>query len=208
MFILFQSFLCKYTISEPFFLSATNSEICRVQNKKIVITGGPGTGKSSVIHHLEHQGHTCFHEVSREITAAAQKEGITQLFLEKPILFSEKLLEARVHQHKEASSMSRSAVFLDRGIPDVVAYMEYFGTTYPEKFVHACRDHNYDRIFLLPPWEEIYITDNERYESFEQALIIHDHLKKTYLSYGYEPIEVPKSSIENRSDFILNNIPM
>ncbi|HSI68768.1 MAG TPA: ATP-binding protein [Gillisia sp.] len=179
-----------------------------MQNKKIVITGGPGTGKSSVIKHLELMGHICFHEVSREITAAAQKEGITQLFLEKPILFSEKLLEARVIQHKEATVAEGTAVFLDRGIPDVVAYMEYFGTNYPEKFHHACRNHNYDRIFLLPPWEDIYITDNERYESFEQALLIHDYLKKTYLSYGYEPMEVPKSSIENRSDFILNNIPM
>ncbi|MCM4160349.1 ATP-binding protein [Antarcticibacterium flavum] len=179
-----------------------------MQNKKIVITGGPGTGKSSVIKHLEREGYICYHEVSREITAAAQKQGISQLFLEKPILFSEKLLEARVKQHIEASLNEVSTVFLDRGIPDVVAYMEYFGTTYPQKFQQACEDHSYYRVFLLPPWEDIYQTDNERYESFEQALLIHDHLKKTYLSYGYEPIEVPKNTIENRSDFILNNIPM
>ncbi len=179
-----------------------------MQNKKIVITGGPGTGKSSVIHHLEREGYVCYHEVSREITAAAQKQGISQLFLEKPILFSEKLLEARVRQHIEASSKKDHTIFLDRGIPDVVAYMEYFGTTYPRKFQQACEDHSYDRIFLLPPWEDIYQNDNERYESFEQALLIHDCLKKTYLSYGYQPIEVPKNSIENRSDFILNNIPM
>lgn len=176
-----------------------------MQNKKIVITGGPGTGKSSVITYLENQGHNCLHEVSREITAEAQKEGIDQLFLEKPILFSEKLLEARTKQFTEASSMEQM-VFLDRGIPDVVAYMDYFNTSYPSKFTTACKEYTYDLVFLLPPWQEIYQTDSERYESFEESLKIHEFLKKTYLSFGYAPITVPIDTIEKRSDFILNNL--
>lgn len=177
-----------------------------MQNKRIVITGGPGTGKSSVINHLERLGYDCLHEVSREITAEAQKEGIDQLFLEKPILFSEKLMEARVNQHKAASLLLDKPVFMDRGIPDVVAYMDFFGTTYPEKFTLACNTYSYDQVFLLPPWEEIYQRDNERYESFEQALVIYDCLKKTYLTYGYVPIDVPKHTIEHRCEFILNNL--
>lgn len=177
-----------------------------MQNKKIVITGGPGTGKSSIIHHLEAQGHNCLHEVSRQITIEAQKEGIAQLFLEKPLLFSEKLLEARVKQHKEAESLSEKHIFLDRGIPDVVAYMDYFGTKYPAAFVEACENFKYDKIYLLPPWKEIYTSDNERYESFEQAMEIHEHLKKAYLTYGYEPIDVPTGSVSNRSNFIINSL--
>jgi len=177
-----------------------------VQKKRIVITGGPGTGKSSVIKDLETQGFPCLHEVSREITLEAQKQGIEQLFLDKPLLFSEKLLEARVNQHIHAKDLLEEVIFLDRGIPDVVAYMEYFGTTYPHKFTKACQDYTYTKIFLMPPWKEIYKTDNERYESFEQALLIHDYLKKAYLNYGYEPIEVPKISVEDRSDFILSNL--
>lgn len=177
-----------------------------MQNKKIVITGGPGTGKSSIIKHLEQLGHPCLHEVSREITAKAQKEGITQLFLEKPILFSEKLLEARKEQYLQASNANTPVIFFDRGLPDVVAYMDYFNTRYPKKFTSACEEFQYDRVFLLPPWGEIYKTDNERYESFEQAVLIHQFLKKAYLTYGYTPIEVPVETIENRSDFILSNL--
>lgn len=185
-----------------FFLSATNDEICKVKNSTIVITGGPGTGKSSVIKSLENSGHLCFHEVSREITAQAQKEGVEQLFLENPILFSEKLLEARIHQYQQAKSIPGN-IFLDRGIPDVVAYMDYFGTTYPNKFRLACEESKYDQIFILPPWKEIYRNDNERYESFEQALEIHEHLKQSYLTFGYRPVEVPKDSIIKRREFIL-----
>jgi len=177
-----------------------------VQNKRIVITGGPGTGKSSVISNLESKGHYCFHEVSRQITLEAQKQGIDQLFLDDPLLFSEKLLEARIKQHQNTQEPSGKLVFLDRGIPDVVAYLDYFGTAYPSKFRNACNDHKYNRIFLMPPWDEIYETDNERYESFEQAQNLYEYLKKAYITFGYQPIEVPKQSIENRSNFILNNL--
>ena len=177
-----------------------------MQKKRIVITGGPGTGKSSVIINLETKGFPCLHEVSREITLEAQKQGIEQLFLDQPLLFSEKLLEARVNQHLQAKEISEEIIFIDRGIPDVVAYMDYFGSEYPKKFMKACEDYKYTKIFLMPPWKEIYKTDNERYESFEQAVLIHDYLKKAYINYGYNPIEVPKLSVEDRSEFILSNL--
>lgn len=174
------------------------------KNCRIVITGGPGTGKSSVIKHLESQGEFCLHEVSREITLAAQKEGIEQLFLDQPLLFSEKLLQARKKQYEYAAEYEEKPVFLDRGVPDVLAYLDYAGTEYPDHFRKACEDHKYQKVFLLPPWEEIYKTDNERYESFEQASKIHESLKKTYLSFGYKPVEVPKLTVKERSRYILN----
>jgi predicted ATPase len=177
-----------------------------VQNKRIVITGGPGTGKSSVIKDLESQGHFCLHEVSREITLEAQREGITQLFLEQPLLFSERLLQARIQQHEYAGEYKENPVFLDRGVPDVLAYMDYFKSNYPGKFIKACEDYRYDMVFLLPPWEDIYQTDNERYESFLQAQQIHEHLENIYKNFGYTPIEVPMLSIEERSLFILNHL--
>lgn len=176
-----------------------------MQNR-IVITGGPGTGKSSIIKYLEKNGHACLHEVSREITAAAQREGITQLFLAQPLLFSQKLLDARIDQFQKAIEIPNRKVFIDRGIPDVVAYMDYFGTDYPSEFNEACTKYFYDRVFLLPPWNEIYQTDNERYESFDQAVEIYEHLKKSYVSFGYTPIEVLKDSVEARSEFILDNL--
>jgi predicted ATPase len=177
-----------------------------VQNKRIVITGGPGTGKSAVINNLESKGHYCFHEISRQITLEAQEKGIDQLFLNDPLLFSEKLLEARIRQFQDANEPLGKLVFLDRGIPDVIAYLNYFGGIYPSKFGEACNDHKYNRIFLMPPWDEIYETDNERYESFEQAQNIYAYLKKAYITHGYNPIEVPKQSIESRCEFILNNL--
>ena len=59
---------------------------------------------------------------------------------------------------------------------------------------------------MLPPWEEIYISDDERYENFEQAKLIYNHLTETYEKYGYNLIEVPTGSVEERILFILNQL--
>ena len=68
----------------------------------IVITGGPGTGKTTIINGLLEKGYTCFPEISREIINDARKQGFEQLFLEKPLLFSELLLEGRRKQFYQA----------------------------------------------------------------------------------------------------------
>ena len=176
-------------------------------NKEIVvIIGGPGTGKTTIIEGLLAKGFCCYPEISREVTLEAKKQGIEQLFLENPLLFSELLLEGRKKQFYNAQNEPHDIIFLDRGIPDVLAYMHYIGDSYPAFFDLACCEHIYTKIFLLPPWEEIYESDNERYENFEQATLIYNHLTETYQKYGYHLIEVPKGTVEERISFILNQL--
>ena len=176
-----------------------------MDKKIIVITGGPGTGKSTCIEELKRRGYVCFDEISREITLKAQQEGIAQLFLTKPLLFSELLLEGRKKQFEEALAHESPLVFLDRGIPDIIAYMDYIKDDYPELFTSSCANHRYSNVFILAPWQEIYKSDNERYETFDQALDIHDYLVNTYTKYGYNLSDVPFDSVAKRVDFILKN---
>jgi predicted ATPase len=177
-----------------------------VQKEIIVIIGGPGTGKTTLIDGLVQKGFCCYPEISRQVTAQAQQQGIEQLFLENPLLFSELLLEGRKKQFHDAHQEPHNIVFLDRGIPDVLAYMHYIGDSYPPFFDAVCKEHIYTKIFILPPWEDIYVSDQERYENFEQAQLIHDHLVETYQNYGYKLIEVPKDSVDKRILFILDQI--
>ncbi|TXG35790.1 AAA family ATPase [Seonamhaeicola maritimus] len=177
-----------------------------MNTKKVVITGGPGTGKSTIINELIKRGLTCFEEISRQVTLEAQKEGIEQLFLTDALLFSERLLNGRKQQFIEASNTKSELVFMDRGVHDVLAYMDFIGDTYPQNFVDICKSSIYDTAFILSPWEDIYESDNERYENFEQALKIHNHLLKTYKSFDYELIDVPFGTVEERTNFILNSL--
>ncbi len=176
----------------------------KLNTKTIVITGGPGSGKTSIINELTKRGFTCFEEISRQIILEAREKGIEQLFLTDPIQFSELLLEGRVMQHSDALESDNEFVFLDRGIPDIPAYMDFKGDTYPDFFTEACKDHKYDSIFILAPWQEIFTTDSERYENFDQALEIHEKLLDTYTESGYDLRDVPFGSIEARADYIID----
>lgn len=177
-----------------------------MNTKRVLIIGGPGTGKSTLISALEAKGYVCFHEISREVTAAAQKKGIDQLFLTEPLLFSELLLKGRIQQFKDAEQLEANYAFYDRGIPDVAAYMDYTGDVYPDVFRDACKEHTYDLAFILAPWKAIYEQDSERYESFEQAETIQQYLIDAYENYGYQLINVPFGTVSERVSFILNSL--
>lgn len=170
--------------------------------KKIVLIGGPGTGKSTVLKTLKKEGFHCYDEISREVTLKAQKDGIEQLFLEEPILFSKLLLEGRENQYDSAENSDANIVFFDRGIPDIPAYMDYVETQYPTYFLEKSKKYKYDMIFHFAPWKEIYTSDNERYESFSDAKKIDGFLVRTYKNLGYTPIKVPFDTVANRVNFI------
>ncbi len=184
-----------------------------LNQQKIVITGGPSTGKTSLIDALEKNGHHCFQEVIRLMTLEAKKQGDLSSLTTNPIatvsdpmLFNKKIINARLAHYIQAKGVDEPIVFFDRGIPDVLAYMDYFNQKYDSWFTDIAQNNRYDAIFLLPIWKEIYVIDGERFESYEEALAIHGHLHDTYTKLGYNVIEVPKDTIPNRIEFILEQI--
>lgn len=201
----------KDTICFAFFISDLNYEfynqnLAKLNTKKIVITGGPGTGKSSIINALSKRGYTCLEEISRQVTLDARAEGVEQLFLTEPLLFSERLLEGRKKQFLEAENLKAPYVFLDRGVHDVLAYMDYIGDVYPNQFTSDCKQMTYDMVFILKPWKAIYQSDAVRYENFDQALEIHEALVNTYSAFNYKLLDVPFDTVEKRADYILKVI--
>jgi predicted ATPase len=180
---------------------------------KVVVTGAPGTGKTSIIHGLEKKGFHCFHEIIRDMTSKAKLEGEEHTHISNPLVFVEDamqfnkdLLHGRAKHYQNSLMMDVPLSFFDRGIPDVLAYMDFFGQSYGKEFIDTCQKNRYDTIFIVPPWQEIYVSDNERLETFEEAENIHDALMNTYTQFGYNPIEVPKDAVPKRIDFILETL--
>jgi len=186
-------------------------EIRILKTEKIVITGGPSTGKTSVIKALENRGYYCIHELIREMTASEKEEDASKNFTVNPILsvedpaaFNNTLLKGRIAQYQSIKDTDEKVIFFDRGIPDVHAYMNCFGQPYDEAFEQPAHNFRYDRVLLMPPWREIYATDGERFETYEEAVRIFEFLEKTYQNFGYETVLVPRGSIAERTDFILD----
>ena len=175
-----------------------------------MITGGPATGKTSVIRGLQDAGYLCFHEIIRDLTTEAKESGDLSSLdtnpinsVTNPLEFNRKLLTGRIEHFLESQKFQEGLAFFDRGIPDVLAYMHFYDQVIEPEFIEAAELHKYDKVFLLPMWREIFSTDKERFENYDDALKIEDSLRKTYSDYGYEVIEVPFDSIENRVNFIL-----
>ncbi|MFS4468458.1 AAA family ATPase [Maribacter sp. 2210JD10-5] len=184
-----------------------------MKGKKIVVTGGPGTGKTALIQSLEDSGSLCFHEIVRDMTQEAKKNGSENkiktnplAFIKDPYTFNEQLLEGRLRHYQKADTLEEPVIFFDRGMPDVLAYMDYFKQPYKEDFIKPCKENRYDMVLLLPPWEAIYVQDNERLENYREAVEIHHALENTYKLLGYRPIEVPTGTKAERLSFAKNII--
>lgn len=181
--------------------------------QRIVITGGPGTGKTVLVRELEKRGYSCFHEIIREMTEAAKKDEDPERhlvnplsFVRDPLSFNRRILNGRIDQFRDAVHFQDPFVFYDRGIPDVLAYMDYFKQVYDGEFSEPCRNLRYDHVFLLPPWREIYTRDDERMESFEQACEIHQCLEKTYMQFGYRIHSLEVGTVEYRIGKLLDSL--
>lgn len=156
-------------------------------------------------------GFTCLHEVIRSMTLAEKEQAGLESFATNPIIsvqdplqFNTQLLQQRIAQHKSVQGNEDDFVFFDRGIPDILAYMDCFGQTYDQKFIEACQTFRYDLVLMMPPWPEIHSVDNARFESYEESLRVHECLRNTYEHFGYGLNVVPKGPVEERKNHILN----
>ena len=173
-------------------------------NKRIVLAGGPGTGKTSVLNELVKLEFHCFQEAFREIFSDYKKKGSD--FKSEPDKISKEIYKKRHNDYYQADNLSckDDIVFYDRGIHEITAYLRSIdkSSTYWDNLP---TDYNYDLIFIFQPWKEIYKKDKERIEEFSDVKKINPFINKIYLESGIKIIDVPFISIKERVKFILEN---
>ena len=172
-------------------------------NKKIVISGAPGTGKTSIIDMLQNLGYHCSKEISREIISQQLKIEGSALPWKNISAFSKLVMESRKRQF--INSRKNELHFFDRSIVDIIAYLNLANINTPSELVELAYKNRYnERVLYTPFWLKIFRNDLQRRENIESAMSIDKELKEVYAEYGYQIIEIPKTSIKERVKFILS----
>jgi predicted ATPase len=171
-----------------------------------IITGGPGSGKTSVIEALGERGFCCVDEVGRKIIREQLMIGGDALHWGDRAKFLELMLSRSIGDYERAGD-GDGPVFFDRGIPELAGYGLLVGIPVPAHVTKAAELFRYARrVFVMPPWREIYRNDVERKQDFSEAIASHDLAVATYREFGYEPLEVPKASVAERVAFIIEHV--
>jgi predicted ATPase len=168
-----------------------------------IITGGPGAGKTTLIEALRAAGNACSDEAGRQIIKEEVAAGGTALPWIDPRAFAERMLAFDIESYRRLRTQ-QAPVFFDRGIPDVIGYLNLLGLCAPEPAQKAAGDYRYNtRVFIAPPWREIFSQDSERKQTFEEAERTYQSIAKVYAMLGYELTELPIASVEERVAFVI-----
>ena len=167
----------------------------------IIITGGPGAGKTTLLGALGARGYTTFPEASRLLIReqAALPDGILP-WTDLP-RFAALCLTVMGEQRAEAQQ-STTLAFVDRAIGDICAYLTIGGVPVSEAYQAAAKGYH-GTVLCCAPRAEIYVQDDERPHSFEEALQIHQQLVSTYQALGYMVVEVPWGTVSERVDWVV-----
>ena len=106
---------------------------------------------------------------------------------------------------REAARTLTGWVFFDRGLIDAASGLQAL-TGEPILDAVGARHRYHARVFLAPPWPEIYQPDAERRHDVVAARAEYDRLAIDYPSLGYEVIIVPRVSVADRADFVLRRL--
>ncbi|MET3647377.1 AAA family ATPase [Phyllobacterium ifriqiyense] len=172
----------------------------------VVLTGGPGSGKTTLIEELKQRGHAASVEAGRAIIQQQTSIEGPALPWKDPALFSELMLCWELRSYEIAQEVD-GMIFFDRGIPDIAGYLQLSQLAVPAHVQNAAEQYRYNPLaFILSPWEEIFEQDRERKQTFAEAVRTYHAMVKAYGHLGYDLIEVPRLPASHRADFILEHL--
>lgn len=171
------------------------------------ITGGPGSGKTSLINELQNRGYRCVVEVARQLIQEQIGRDGEAVPWKNLKFFKEMLLLRSMETYKIALAGEVQITFFDRDLLELISYDRHTRAESSSKLKKAVQELTYNKkVFVAPPWKEIYCTDGERKQTFEEANEVYQNIIQVYQEYGREIIELPKTTVEARTDFVINHL--
>jgi predicted ATPase len=155
---------------------------------KYIITGGPASGKSTIIKALSERDYNIIPEAARDV--------IAQHGLIDDVYARQSMILCRQREY-ELCHTKPGLNILDRSMYDIAAYCTLLGVPLPSDFSRATRAAQYypqALLLQLPPTQEEYNTlskDGLRFETYEMATRIETLLGSIYQQAGFEIQRIP-----------------
>ena len=172
--------------------------------KRYILTGTPGSGKTSIIHELKSKGYAVVEEAATDVIALEQVNGNPEPWLQPD--FIDKIVCLQKQRQLNTSTFPGELQLYDRSPICTYALSSYLG--YPPS---ACLLEEMRRI----EWENIYqkqvfFIENlgfcqpteARKISFEASLTFEKIHVEIYTSLGYDLIKIPPHSLPKRAQSI------
>lgn len=168
----------------------------------VIISGCSGGGKSTLLSELRQRGYVVIEEPGRRIIREETYTGGRAVPWIDMVAFLHRAIEVAIDDHVNAPEGCHKWVFFDRSPIDAAAALQEL--TDEPSLTTFCRSYRYHpRVFLAPPWQEIYTQDTERRHGWSDALNEYKRLQRVYPALGYEKVLLPKVSVVERADFVL-----
>jgi predicted ATPase len=168
-----------------------------------VITGGPSSGKTTTIELLAARGYRTTIEHARHFIDTQRVTGRTVAEIRaNQREFQRGILLMQIEQ--EQSLDPNEVWFLDRALPDALAYYRFLGLEPEPELITALKTVTYRKVFILDllPLEKDYA----RTEDADAQYRIHELLTEVYQSLGFPCEAVPVLPPNERLEHIVRRL--
>ena len=196
----------------------------------ILFTGGPGSGKTTLINEFQRQGFSIVPDRARELIRARQlirgrelirsnhEQRIPSSNMPPKTINVEQMVgrffEICLHDYRRylIKRQQHSIIFFDMGVLEAAATLIQSASSIANmkqtNIMKIISTIQFDAVFLFPPWADIYVQDRERQHSFQHAQNVYQQLCQWYSQLGIQPLTIPKTNVTERVQFVLDNLPI
>lgn len=167
----------------------------------VIVSGCSGGGKSTLLDELRRRGWQTVPEPGRRIVQSELTGPGTALPWIDLAAFGRRAFDLAKADRKQVQA-GQGWVFFDRGLVDAAAALQH-ATGQPVAETLAGSDRYHARVFLTPPWPEIYSADAERRHGFEDAVAEYQRLMQAFDDLDYHITVLPKVDVAARAEFLL-----
>jgi predicted ATPase len=173
--------------------------------KRYILTGTPGSGKTSILHELKSQGFRVVEEAATGVIAREQRGGNLEPHLRPD--FIDAIVRLQKQRQLEAAMAPSDPQWYDRSPVCTLALSRYLG--YPpsacllEEIARIERERIYQKqVFFIENLGFCQPSEARRI-TFEESLVFEQIHEETYLSLGYDLIKIAPEALSERVHHIM-----